>query len=35
MKGSVDASASIKDGKKLNVKQTKENLSTWVGSLGI
>jgi flavodoxin len=34
LKGSVDASASIMEGKILNGKQTKESLMPWVSSLG-
>jgi hypothetical protein len=35
LKGSVDASATILDGKVLKGRQTKESLTTWVGSLGL
>jgi hypothetical protein len=35
LKGSVDASAIIMDGKILNVKQSKDSLKAWVDSLGI
>ena len=35
LKGSVDASAILMDGKMLNGKQTKESLAAWVGNLGI
>jgi flavodoxin len=34
LKGSVDASATIMEGKILNGKQTKESLSSWVDSFG-
>ncbi|MDD4170333.1 MAG: flavodoxin [Desulfotomaculaceae bacterium] len=34
LKGSVDASATITEGKILNGRQTKESLTSWVGSLG-
>lgn len=34
LKGSVDPSVIIMEGKMLNGKQTKENLMTWVNSLG-
>jgi len=35
LKGSVDASATITDGKILNGRQTKESLKAWVNSLGL
>jgi flavodoxin len=35
LKGSVDASATITEGKMLNGKQTKESLMAWVDSLGL
>jgi flavodoxin len=35
LKGSVDATTTILDGKMLNGKQTKESLSSWVGRLGL
>jgi shikimate kinase len=35
LKGSVDASATIREGKMLNGLQTKESLTAWVDSLGL
>ena len=35
LKGSVDASATIMDGKILNGKQTAESLTNWINSLGL
>ena len=35
LKGSVDPSAAIREGKMLNGRQTKENLTAWVNSLGL
>ena len=35
LKGSVDASAIIKEGKLLNGKQTKESLAAWLDNEGI
>jgi flavodoxin len=35
LKVSVDASATTKEGKMLNEKQTKESLSAWLDSLGV
>ncbi|MDR1617038.1 MAG: NAD(P)H-dependent oxidoreductase [Syntrophomonadaceae bacterium] len=35
LKGSIDASAAIKEGRILNGRQTKENLKSWVDSLGL
>jgi flavodoxin len=35
LKGSVDASAVITEGKMLNARQTKESLTAWVNNLGL
>jgi flavodoxin len=35
LKGSVAASAAVKEGKMLNGRQTKESLAAWVDSLGL
>jgi flavodoxin len=35
LKGSVDATATVLDGKMLNGKQTKESLAAWVDGLGL
>jgi flavodoxin len=35
LRGSVDASATVKDGKVLNGRQTRESLTSWVNSLSL